>query len=574
MIHRIALRRWLWGVAAVSALGLSGCGGGTGSPSTVSGVVADGYLKGAVVFLDKNGNKTWDEGEPKATTGDGGVYTLTAVSSADVASYPIVVEVPVGAVDEERGAVEKPYVLSAPAGKPEFVSPITTLVQSQIETNPTMTAEQAENVVKTNLGITSTSVSLFDNFVQKKGASEEYARIQKVAEVVATAVGNNIEAIRVAAPSADLNAIIKVIVQEVVAQLPTITKEVETNSTFNATTIAAAAVPTTRLTSDATQLQQQIAQASTTATVSSFQDALAGEGFYWMEIFKEYDNSFYEYGVVKLGAQQNGSYALTESFFTYTGGSWVESTEESDDYTLTSAGWVLEDDSAAAGTLKFNTDGTATWTLTKSGRSEIIRVAKIDVAGKLVAPFVEPEGISVTPGTTFGPGAAVYKMTFTANQDEYSIWSGSTYSSPWAAASIDELIGIASSQERGIYVGRYLRAALAGTGTTGVLDFYQGPTKLQQSGSWTKKTIGSENVLILSIPVSMRLEAYGLDWLEPGEDMIFGVINGQLKQGEVRYANMPRTERGYNFSKTAMDTILQNFVPGNLTQAPKRLTKR
>ena len=65
-------------VAAVSLTALlAGCGGG-GSATTaaVGGIVADGYLVNAVAFLDRNGNYEWDEGEPKTTTGPGGVYSL------------------------------------------------------------------------------------------------------------------------------------------------------------------------------------------------------------------------------------------------------------------------------------------------------------------------------------------------------------------------------------------------------------------------------------------------------------------------------------------------------------------
>ena len=134
--------------AVVASIGLSACGGGSPSTDTttpgggitptvvLSGKVADGYLKDANVCLDINRNKICDFGEPSGISRAGGHYDLTA-TQAEVDAYPVVVEVIKDVtVDEDNpgAAVTKKYTLSAPAGKGDFVSPLTTMVQTKIET--------------------------------------------------------------------------------------------------------------------------------------------------------------------------------------------------------------------------------------------------------------------------------------------------------------------------------------------------------------------------------------------------------------------------------------------------------
>ena len=48
----------------------------TTAGSSISGYVADGYLADARVFLDRNLNRAYDNGEPMAMTASDGSYTL------------------------------------------------------------------------------------------------------------------------------------------------------------------------------------------------------------------------------------------------------------------------------------------------------------------------------------------------------------------------------------------------------------------------------------------------------------------------------------------------------------------
>ncbi len=169
---------------------LVGCGGGGGDAATpisepatasVSGVVADGYLVGATVFSDRNGNRAWDAGEPKTTTAAGGRYTLTG---EEIDLYPLVVLVEAGVtIDEDRPElpVDKSYTLLAPVGQSAFISPLTTLVQGQIEKGKTVS--DAETFIKTALGVP--SANLFANYMADAATADSALQIvaQKVAQI-------------------------------------------------------------------------------------------------------------------------------------------------------------------------------------------------------------------------------------------------------------------------------------------------------------------------------------------------------------------------------------------------------
>jgi len=101
----------------------------------LAGRVADGYIQGATVCVDINENDACDENEPFAISGPGGIYDLRVPAGAE--NKPIVAAIPADAIDEDTGeVVGSPLVFIAPASRPEFISPITTLVHHEITANP------------------------------------------------------------------------------------------------------------------------------------------------------------------------------------------------------------------------------------------------------------------------------------------------------------------------------------------------------------------------------------------------------------------------------------------------------
>lgn len=100
------------------------------------GVAIDGYLAGASVYVDLNGNGILDTGEPQSITDANGGYAL----DGQIATVTVV-----GGVDTASG---KPFegILRAPAGS-TVVTPLTTLVSALQESGASL-VEATQNVLK------------------------------------------------------------------------------------------------------------------------------------------------------------------------------------------------------------------------------------------------------------------------------------------------------------------------------------------------------------------------------------------------------------------------------------------
>ena len=151
-------------MTAIAAL-IAGCGGGGNSSpatTTLSGVVADGYLSGVKVCLDKNSNTVCDAGEPYALTNASGAYSITGVTVADIAAYPVVAEIPATSVDTDTAsAVGQAFVLTTPAGH-TFVSPLTSIVHQMIKDNPASSVAAVVAKLKTDMQVASSVSASFD----------------------------------------------------------------------------------------------------------------------------------------------------------------------------------------------------------------------------------------------------------------------------------------------------------------------------------------------------------------------------------------------------------------------------
>ena len=237
----------------IFAMLCAGCDGGGSSSSdssttTASGVVADGYLAGARVFLDMNDNRIWDSGEPYAISEADGSYSISDIAQEDYNSYPVVAEITVTTIDQDTGQpVSHPYTLVAPAAHPDFISPLTTMVQISCERNPDLTVDEAHAAVKEMLAMDDQQeVDLFADYIEEKEDSDasaaDYAKLHNIAQLSARIMGANISAIETAAGSAMTqqeleeakDEILRIAVQEIMQSMDLIVEAATEDKDFDA----------------------------------------------------------------------------------------------------------------------------------------------------------------------------------------------------------------------------------------------------------------------------------------------------------------------------------------------------
>jgi hypothetical protein len=192
--------------AAITAGLIAGCGASGSTPAvsgtpaalaTVSGAVADGYLVGATVFLDKNGNYKMDAGEPSAITGADGAYTLT-VDPADVGKYPIVaMAIKDLTVDQDTGLpVHSSYILSMPLNSvsatvsSNFISPMSTQIRELMATGK-YDMTQAMELMSSKLGLPA-GTNMLANYMTNPGTTINqtmHAAAQNMAGLMGSQMG-------------------------------------------------------------------------------------------------------------------------------------------------------------------------------------------------------------------------------------------------------------------------------------------------------------------------------------------------------------------------------------------------
>ncbi len=191
-------------LAVILVSSLSGCGSGSSTSTNTTGlggVVADGYLRGATVCLDQNRDDSCLGEAITTTSGAGGAYTLDIPDGVDGSAFPIVVEVPQGAVDEGEDpdsatddlSVSDSFTLSTPPGKNSFISPLTTLINKIARNSTAEELKRVEDDIKQEMGLSDSAVDLYSNFVAKSkvgNEQSEYTKMFRVAQLLARNFAN------------------------------------------------------------------------------------------------------------------------------------------------------------------------------------------------------------------------------------------------------------------------------------------------------------------------------------------------------------------------------------------------
>ena len=152
---------------------------------TLEGVVADGYLAGATLFIDTNGNLTFDDGEASTVTDADGNFTLNVNYDGTLVAF--------GGTNIDTGLANT-MTLAAPDGS-GVVNPLTTLVQAVIDAgNGATSAAEAEDQVLAALGL-DPDLDLFNLDLIAAAATDPAAlEAQKAAAMIANLVATAEEA--------------------------------------------------------------------------------------------------------------------------------------------------------------------------------------------------------------------------------------------------------------------------------------------------------------------------------------------------------------------------------------------
>lgn len=608
---------------AFPLIALSACGGSDNNDTTpppeptpepaqivMSGKVADGYLVGAKVCLDLNENKLCDDGEPSAISSAGGDFSITDATQEQIDTFPLLVEVTAGVVDEDTGeAITQPYTMTAPVGY-EFVSPLTTMVQNEVEQGSELT--EAETNLQALLG---TSLELSQDYVAQQLNDElegdvqsEYERLHQVAQVTALLIATNLEAIQTAADDAGITAddMVGLIVDQIIEALDEIVTEIEfvneQGGEFDPSDVVESETVTdaSTVSTDDLEGQVQIRDTEATAAAANLTELVSGDG---INFFDDgyYDNMLHlSYGTLTYDADTETS---SETLFELVDGEFVEETEMSDedDLILTESGWVASSDNFIISSL--NDDGSITLVNSELPiLSELIFAEQISVTDLKIKLFLSEQAHTdvwhkIIPETvTFSAEAEAFELSFSNINDVYSIFNWDDCleddlfegmcNSVWAHTADSEIDGpattlnslISASASDGMVnniVGPHVgwdgsRSIIAEMVEGGAVNYYKIEWQAQSdsgevssvaslfaTGTWRDETVMEQRLLLLALPESVRNFGDNDDG-DMGE-LLFAEYEGAVRRGEFIAAGLVSDDDEWVFNLTAKNDILENL---------------
>ena len=613
-------------ITAAVSIALSGCLSSSDSePSTppqskvtLSGVVADGYLENATVCLDLNLNKQCDANEPFSLTDSAGAYSFTA-GETDKSVYPVISVITAATKDADTPTrTLQPYVMSAPAGKPEFISPMTTMIQTEIESNPGMSIDSAESSVKTNLGYSaSDEVSLFKDYVAAQentatGSDEDkakYKRIHRIAQLTARALEANHTVIADAAAEAGLdkdallNELVRIVVKQVIDdmnKITTIVDGVDPTANFNPDL----AENTPDIAVNTNELEDSIAAeeaVSAAATINIAEILNAGIHGLKSTFNTRVSDSEFQTGTIK--GTSTGTIEFSNN--TWNGTDWALDTPTSSGVVSTDFAQVL----TANGLLRFdretevesfidNNDSTANL-LRKDADGNIISQSKlqgaeVSLAGKRIRPTfteLEIDGDHVawekaTPGNAIFPANAKgYRWNFTTTNDTYYVGyvdasTGCTEigdtslleskncralsdapGSPVAASALSELTSGTAYYISSLGATAAFTATDASTGTVSYsIPDGTGGTKTL-AGTYTIETPfgGSISTIEFNLPREIRGGKVDLD---DASRLFILIDEGYARLGRVELGNITDKDESVYYDDVALQGVKDCFMGG------------
>ncbi len=608
-------RKYLISLGLATAV-LTACGGSSSSspepeppePQTVNlnGKVADGYLVGAKVCLDLNENKMCDEGEPSTTSTAGGSFNIEGITQEQIDTYPIVVEVTAGVVDEDTGeAISSPYTLAAPIGY-NFVSPLTTMVQNEIEQGASQT--DAETQLQTLLG-TETDLSVDYvasqlNDALSQAEQDEFERLHQVAQVTAHVIANNLSLIESAAQQANISSedVLGLIVDQVIEALEVIVNEVEfieeQGLEFNVDDVVESedVQNASTVSTDNLEEQVQIRDAEANAAAANLVDLVTGDGINFLEA--DFRNNKLELGYGTLIFDQSTN-TTSESFYSWVDGEFVlqpSDGHDSDDIILTENGWVVSTDNLVLSDL--NEDGSINLINPDFPvLAETISAKQTNVAGLNIGLFLGQNRDTalwkkvLNPELTFSEGGEAFELSINNLNDVYAIynwdecepdqvfegmcnnvWVQTANGEDGPATTLASLISATASDGTAANLtGPHVawngsKSILAEIISGGSVNYHKiqwqadstgqivSTASLFATGTWREST--QSNITMLLLPLPDEVKRFGIHDAEDGE-LLLAEYNGAVRRGEFIAAGED-SETEVVFNASARNDIITN----------------
>lgn len=349
----------LIGLSLVAAAALVACGGGGGSssiatPTSFSGTVIDGYIEGATVCLDLNGDQACGAGEPTAISKTDGTYSLdtSGLTTAQIAKAHLLTIVPLTAKDADDAgktlaqAGKSAFNLMAPASAfvaPDgtlvsaVISPLTTLVSHDMIAGNSKPLADSVIAVQTRMGLAANS-SLIQNFVGKTDQPSKDLQLQ--AQVVAAVLGEVKKAALGVTGTSDRDALlaaltylqqnVKALTADALAQ-----RAVDSKATPLSMVQASFKKPALALVTKDLIGEAQKFTTSTDINVT----ALLQEGFYALN-FSYPCSVLAKCPTVNYTKWDGNASQWFATSYQETASSWLPSSPNINDLTLTAKGWI------------------------------------------------------------------------------------------------------------------------------------------------------------------------------------------------------------------------------------------
>ncbi|HAS26092.1 MAG TPA: hypothetical protein DCR64_11360, partial [Vibrio sp.] len=437
-------------LAVAIALGIAGCGsdssdssttdtgGSTATSASLTAKAADGYLVGANACLDLNSNKVCDKDEPSAVTGDDGSFTIDNLTQEQLEQGTLLIEVVAGqTIDTDNPGVvlSKSYRLTAPP-KSEFISPLTTLIQNEIESGSSL--EEAKTAIQEKLG---TTLDLTQDYIEAKNNNDladaqkaAFENLHRVAQVTASVMAENTDALSETAAGAGISveALTALINEEVTRVLEEVVKNIEAaGENFNPSDIAGS-INRDHIAIDDSNLEDKIKEneANKGSKQADLAKLIKTDGINWFGGDNDTGKDLVvAYGTLKSDA--DNSVTDTSYIYDYFAEQFVEfeDTPDTNSMVLGQNGWEASDDTLTS--IKPHKDGSLILESRSSIFSEVASAKQLDISRLNVRSIMDQtddENVwsNIMPvGLKFPDNTTAYKLSIEDIYDNiYTFYKG------------------------------------------------------------------------------------------------------------------------------------------------------